>query len=189
MQLSRDDLARRIYAASHLTGRFTLRSGAVSDEYFDKYLFESDPALLGTIGDALVPLVPDTVDALAGLETGGIPLAVILSQRTEHPTLFVRKEAKSYGTCKLAEGGEVDGLRLLVVEDVVTSGGQLLASITDLRERGATVERAVCVIDREAGGAAALREIGVELRSLYTMRELAEAHAAEAAKEEAKGAS
>lgn len=182
MQLSRDDLARRIYSASHLTGRFVLRSGAISDEYFDKYLFESDPALLGAIGDALVPLVPDTVDALAGLETGGIPLAVILSQRTGHPTLFVRKEAKSYGTCKLAEGGEVDGRRLLVVEDVVTSGGQLLASIADLRERGATVERAVCVIDREAGGVAALRDIGVELRSLYTMRELAEAHATEDAK-------
>lgn len=172
MATPREQLARRIHAASHLTGRFVLRSGVVSDEYFDKYLFESDPDLLGSIGDALADLVPADVDALAGLETGGIPLAVVLAQRTGLPSLFVRKEAKTYGTCKLAEGGEVDGRRLLVVEDVVTSGGQLLASIGDLRERGAIVDRAVCVIDREAGGVDALAAIGVELRPLFTMREL-----------------
>lgn len=168
----RADLARRIYRASHLTGTFTLRSGAVSHEYFDKYLFESDPRLLAAIGEALADLVPADTDALAGLETGGIPLAVILSQRTGRPALFVRKQAKTYGTCKLAEGGEVEGRRLLVVEDVVTSGGQALASIADLRERGAIVEHAVCVIDREAGGVDALAEIGVELRPLFTMAQL-----------------
>jgi len=105
--MDRTRLARDIYRASHLTGRFVLRSGAVSDEYFDKYLFESDPRLLAAIGDALAPLVPEGTEALAGLETGGIPLAVILSQRTGLPALFVRKEAKTYGTCKLAEGGPV----------------------------------------------------------------------------------
>lgn len=170
--MDRTRLAREIHRASHLTGRFVLRSGAVSDAYFDKYLFESDPRLLAAIGDALVPLVPDDVDALAGLETGGIPLAVILSQRTGLPALFVRKEAKTYGTCKLAEGGPVAGRRLLIVEDVVTSGGQLLASTDDLRERGAIVEQAVCVIDRQAGGPEALAAAGVELRPLFTMREL-----------------
>jgi orotate phosphoribosyltransferase len=86
--------------------------------------------------------------------------------------LFVRKQAKTYGTCKLAEGGEVDGRRLLVVEDVVTSGGQAIASIADLRDRGAIVEHAICVIDRQAGGEGALAEIGVRLRPLYTMAEL-----------------
>jgi orotate phosphoribosyltransferase len=172
MTTDRAALAARIHQASHLTGTFTLRSGAVSHEYFDKYLFESDPRLLAAIGEALAHLVPDGVDALAGLETGGIPLAVILAQRTGLPSLFVRKQAKTYGTCKLAEGGEVDGRRLLVVEDVVTSGGQAIASIGDLRERGAIVEHAVCVIDRQAGGARALAEIGVELRPLFTMAEL-----------------
>ncbi len=173
--MDRDRLARAIYRASHLTGRFVLRSGAVSDEYFDKYLFESDPQLLSAIGEALTPLVPDGVEALAGLETGGIPLAVILAQKTGLPALFVRKEAKSYGTAKLAEGGEVGGRRLLVVEDVVTSGGQLLSSARDLRERGGRVEHAVCVIDRQAGGSAALAEEGIELRALFTMAELAAA--------------
>jgi orotate phosphoribosyltransferase len=165
-------LARRIFEVSHLTGTFTLRSGAVSEEYFDKYLFESDPVLLRTIADALAPMVPPGTEALAGLELGGVPLAVMVSQATGIPTLFVRKEAKRYGTCRLAEGGELDGRRVTVVEDVVTSGGQVVTSCADLRERGAVVEHALCVIDREAGGPEALREIGIELHPLFRMHEL-----------------
>lgn len=165
-------LARRIFEVSHLTGTFTLRSGAVSEEYFDKYLFESDPALLRTIADALAPMVPPGTEALAGLELGGVPLAVMVSQATGIPTLFVRKEAKRYGTCRLAEGGELDGRRVTVVEDVVTSGGQVVTSCADLRERGAVVEHALCVIDREAGGPEALREVGIELHPLFRMHEL-----------------
>jgi len=173
--VERDELARAIYRRTHLTGEFRLRSGATSDEYFDKYLFESDPWLLGAIGEALVPLLPAATDALAGLELGGVPLATILSQLTGLPAMFVRKEAKTYGTCRLAEGGELDGRRLTVVEDVVTSGGQVVTSCGDLRERGALVAHAVCVIDREAGGATNLAEVDVELRALYTMRELEDA--------------
>lgn len=170
--MDRDTLARTIYERTHLTGEFRLRSGAVSNEYFDKYLFESDPSLLRPIGEALVPLLPHGTDALAGLELGGVPLATMLSQLTGLPALFVRKEAKTYGTCRLAEGGELDGRRLTVVEDVVTSGGQVVTSCGDLRERGAHVEYAVCVIDREAGGAKNLAEIDVDLRALYTMSQL-----------------
>jgi orotate phosphoribosyltransferase len=170
--MDRNDLARAIYDRAHLTGEFTLRSGVVSHEYFDKYLFESDPDLLREIASALAPLVPDDIDALAGLELGGIPIATMLSQRTGLPAVFVRKEAKTYGTCRLAEGADVDGLRLTVVEDVITSGGQVVTSCGDLRERGAIVESAVCVIDREAGGREALRDIDVELRPLFTLTEL-----------------
>jgi orotate phosphoribosyltransferase len=170
--MDRDTLARAIYERTHLTGDFLLRSGATSNEYFDKYLFESDPELLRTIGDALVPLLPTGTDALAGLELGGVPLATMVSQLTGLPALFVRKEAKSYGTCRLAEGGDVDGRRLTVIEDVVTSGGQVVASCGDLRDRGAIVEHAVCVIDRESGGAKNLADIDVELRALFTMSEL-----------------
>jgi orotate phosphoribosyltransferase len=165
-------LARRIYDVAHLTGTFTLRSGAVSHEYFDKYRFESDPVLLRQIGEALAPLVPDGTEVLAGLELGGVPLAVALSQATGLPALFVRKEAKTYGTCQLAEGGEIDGKQVTVVEDVVTSGGQVVLSCGDLRDRGAVVEHALCVIDRESGGPEALTKIGVELRPLFTMTEL-----------------
>ena len=94
-------------------------------------------------------LVPDDTEAVAGLELGGIPLVTIVSQISGLPALFVRKEAKTYGTCRLAEGGEVDGRRLAVIEDVVTSGGQLLESCAALRERGASVTAVLSVIDRQ----------------------------------------
>jgi orotate phosphoribosyltransferase len=170
--VTRERLARRIRARSHLTGHFVLRSGATSTEYFDKYLFESDPPLLWDIAEAMAPLVPEDIDALAGLALGGVPLAVVLSQVTGLPTRFVRKEAKTYGTARLAEGGPVDGLRLLVVEDVITTGGQVRASAGDLRERGAIVDQVVCVIDREAGGAQKLAEEDLKLSALFVASEL-----------------
>jgi len=168
----KDGLARRLYDTAHLTGTFTLRSGATSTEYFDKYLFESDPVLLREIAESLAPLVPPGVDALAGLELGGVPIATMLSQVSGLPALFVRKEAKTYGTCRLAEGGGVAGRTLVVVEDVVTSGGQVVMSCRDLRELGADVSVVLCVIDRESGGAKALAAEGLELRPLFRMSEL-----------------
>ena len=131
--MDRVGLARRIYAASHLTGTFTLRSGAVSTEYFDKYRFETDPALLLDVATACAALVPSGIDALAGLELGGVPLATMISQMTGLPAFFVRKQAKTYGTCQIAEGGEVDGKRLCIIEDVVTSGGAILDAAVELR--------------------------------------------------------
>jgi orotate phosphoribosyltransferase len=168
----RETLARRIYEASHLTGRFLLRSGVFSDEYFDKYLLESDPALLREIAEAMIELIPDGVDALAGLEMGGIPVATVLSQLTGIPTLFVRKKAKEYGTCRLAEGGALESRRVVIVEDVITSGGQIAASAKGLRARGADIVRVIGVIDREAGGPENLAAEGLELDALFTMSEL-----------------
>jgi orotate phosphoribosyltransferase len=165
-------LAARVYAASHLTGTFTLRSGVTSAEYFDKYRFEADPALLNDLAVALAPLVPADTDALAGLELGGVPLATMLSQVTGRPARFVRKEAKTYGTCQLAEGGDIDGARLCIVEDVVTSGGAVLDAAVELRARGAVLGTVVCVIDRESGGADQLAAAGLELRALFTMSQL-----------------
>jgi orotate phosphoribosyltransferase len=173
--MQKDELARRIYDRSHLSGTFVLRSGATSNEYFDKYLFESDPELLWEIALALQPLVPAETDALAGLELGGVPLATVLSKLTGLPALFVRKQAKEYGTCRLAEGGEVAGRRLTLVEDVVTSGGQVEISGKDLRERGGVVSHALCVIDREAGGRESLEAGGIELVALFRMSELTSA--------------
>lgn len=165
--MTRHELGRAIHAASHLEGEFRLRSGAVADHYFDKYRFESDPVLLREIAAALAPLVPDGVDGLAGLELGGVPIATMLSQATGLPCFFVRKQAKEYGTCQLAEGGDIEGRRLLVVEDVVTSGGQVAISAADLRSRGARVQHATCVIDREQGGSEKLAAAGLELLSLF----------------------
>ena len=170
--MDRETLSNRIYAVAHLTGEFTLRSGATSTEYFDKYRFESDPLLLEAIAESMAPLVPDDTQVLAGLELGGVPLAVALSRATGLPTAFVRKEAKAYGTARLAEGAEVEGKRVTVVEDVVTSGGQVVMSCRDLVERGADISVVLCVIDREAGGPEAIAEAGPELRALFKMSEL-----------------
>jgi orotate phosphoribosyltransferase len=144
------ELGDRIYERARLTGEFRLRSGVTSSEYFDKYLFESDPRLLREIAEELVALLPAGVELLAGLELGGVPLAVAASQASGLPTVFVRKTAKTYGTCRLAEGGEVAGARIAVIEDVVTSGGQVIESCRELRDRGAEIV-AVAGRDRPRG--------------------------------------
>lgn len=165
--MERDVLAARLSEAARLSGSFRLRSGQIASVYFDKYQFESDPGLLAAVAEAMVDLVPDDIDLLAGLELGGVPVATALSLVTGLPMVFVRKTAKEYGTAKLAEGPRIEGKRLLVVEDVVTTGGQVALSTQQLRERGALVSSAACVIDREEGAGAALAEIGVTLRPLF----------------------
>jgi len=169
---TRDELAKKLADCATIYGEFTLRSGATSKIYFDKYLFEADPVMLKQITEHMCDLLPDDVDALAGLEMGGIPIATMLSQHTGIPALFVRKKAKEYGTCKLAEGGDIDGKRLVVIEDVVTSGGQILLSAKDLRDRGAEIVAVLCVIDREAGGPESLAKENLELKSLFKRSDL-----------------
>ena len=173
--MNRERLAATIASVATLRGHFTLRSGRTATEYFDKYRFESEPSLLAAIAEHLAPLIPPETDALAGLELGGIPIATALALRTGRRVVFVRKHAKEYGTCQLAEGVGVAGLRLLVVEDVVTSGGQVVASSEDLRKLGAVVTDALCVIDRQAGGESILAAAGIGLRSLFTKAHLASA--------------
>lgn len=170
--MNRSELAKKIYELSHITGEFLLRSGQTSTEYFDKYLFEAQPDILNAIALRMKPMIPNDIDCLAGLEMGGIPVVTMLSYVSGIPAVFVRKEAKEYGTCKLAEGGDITGRKLLIVEDVVTSGGQIILSAKDLRERKAEVKDVLCVIDRESGGQTNLAKEGLTLQSLFTMSEL-----------------
>ena len=170
--MTKEELGKKIWDVSHLTGEFKLRSGAVSNEYFDKYRFESIPSLLREIAVKMSALLPDDYDLLAGLETGGIPIAVMISQETNSPAVFVRKIAKQYGTAKLAEGAEIKGRKLVIIEDVVTSGGQILLSANDLRKLGAYISEVICVIDRQAGAEGNLAKEGLKLKSLFTMAEL-----------------
>lgn len=169
---TRTGVARRIRAAAHLTGTFTLRSGRTATEYFDKYRFEADPVLLDDIARLMAPLVPPATEVLAGLEMGGIPVVTALARHTGLPCAFVRKQAKPYGTCRLAEGADVEGRRVLVVEDVVTSGGQIVLSTADLRTLGAQVDAALCVIDRAQGGPEALAAEDIRLHALLTAEDL-----------------
>ena len=146
--MTHQELAKKIDAICHLKGDFLLRSGTRSADYFDKYRFESQPLLLKEIAEQMKNLIPKNVDALAALEMGGIPIGTALSLATGLPCAFIRKTAKDYGTCQYAEGIEVKGKKLCIIEDVITSGGQVLLSASDLRKSGATVDHVLCVINR-----------------------------------------
>jgi len=165
-------LAQEIYRTAHLTGTFRLRSGIISNDYFDKYLFESDPRLLSQIADQLISNIPGNTELLAGLELGGIPIATALSLKTGIPAIFVRKKAKDYGTCKLAEGMPLHGKNVCIVEDVVTSGGQIVLSANDMRELGAQAAHAICVIQREETALKNLEANGLRLSALFTFDDL-----------------
>ena len=167
-----EHIAAEINRVSRLTGEFKLRSGDVSNTYFDKYLFESDPKLLRQIAAQMVDLVPDGTEILAGLEMGGIPVVTALSAQMALPASFVRKEAKAYGTSKHAEGPALTGRKICIVEDVVSSGGAILDAVAKLRADSVEVYAAVCVIDRETGAAENLLNEGIELRPLLRMVDL-----------------
>ena len=166
------DLARDIDACCRLTGEFTLRSGQVASEYFDKYLFEADPVLLARVARQMVDLLPGDTELLGGLELGGIPIATMVSSVTGLPGLFVRKKAKEYGTCKLAEGPDVAGRRVTIIEDVITTGGAVRDATRALREAGAIVEVVVCAIDRSPAGENPLADVGLEVRAVLTKAQL-----------------
>ncbi|WP_342661915.1 orotate phosphoribosyltransferase [Demetria terragena] len=165
-------LAAEINTACRLQGEFTLRSGQVSDTYFDKYLFEADPALLDRVVAQMVDLLPVETEVLGGLELGGIPIVTILSAKTGLPAIFVRKAAKAYGTAKLAEGPDFSGKRVTIVEDVITSGGAVRDAVKALRPRGAIVDTVVCAIDRSLEPGEALRDLEMDVRSVLTQSDL-----------------
>ena len=171
-RIDRQRTAARIRALARLTGRFVLRSGRVADTYFDKYQFEADPTLLRTIAEMLARRVPEGTEVVAGLELGGIPIVTMVSQVTGLPAAFVRKEAKAYGTRRYAEGAALGGRRFVLIEDVVSTGGALLDAIALLAADGLRPTAALCVIDRETGGAEALAAVGVPLTALFRYAEI-----------------
>lgn len=163
------ELAARLAERALLRGDFVLRSGRRSSVYLDKYRFETDPALLAPLAEALGALADEHDPAavrLAGPALGAVPLVTALALRRGTPFLIVRGAAKDYGTTRRIEGSYDAGERVLLVEDVVTSGGAALEAVEALRGAGLVVERALCVLDRDEGGAQALLDQGVSLRAL-----------------------
>ena len=170
--MTKIELAKAIYDLSHLTGEFLLRSGKISNEYFDKYQFESYPHLLKAIAKEMAKLIPADCQVLAALEMGGIPIATALALETGLPIVYVRKKAKEYGTRRFSEGIEIANKQVVIIEDVVTSGGQIILSANDIKSIGAIVDSALCVIDREEGGREKLQEAGLNLMPIFKMSEL-----------------
>ncbi len=165
-----DELRDAIRAHAYLEGDFLLRSGRRSKYYLDKYRFETRPDLLRPIGERIAAAVAEHEPGavrLAAPELGAVPLAAAASLESGLPFLIVRKEAKGYGTSNRLEGVFAEGECVCLVEDVVTSGGAALEAVAALREGGLVVHTAVCVVDREEGGADELARHAVRLRALF----------------------
>lgn len=170
--VAHQQLGRDLVAASYLRGDFVLSSGARSSFYFDKYLFETKPAIMSRVAAALAELVPDGVDRLAGPELGAVALATAVSLETGIPFVIVRKESKDYGTSKIIEGEINSGERVLVVEDVITSAGEALKAAAKLEGVGAEVAGILAVLDREQTGAANIAAAGYTMDALFRLSEL-----------------
>jgi orotate phosphoribosyltransferase len=169
------ELREAIVSAAYLEGDFVLRSGKRSRYYLDKFRFETRPDILGALGDRIAAAVrdhePEAV-RLAAPVLGAVPLAAAASLAGGLPFVIVRDEAKAYGTANRLEGAFAQGEVVCLVEDIVTSGGALVESISAVREAGLVVRSAVCVIDREEGGADALARLAVRLRPLFRAGDL-----------------
>ena len=168
----REALARDLVKASYLKGDFVLRSGRQSNRYFDKFLFETEPALLKRLGKHLAELVPKETQRLAAPELGAVLLGGAVSMETNLPLVLVRKEPKGYGTAKQLEGRIAAGEKVTVIEDVVTTGGDSLRSIQVLQEAGLDVIHLVVVLDRGEGGEENIRNAGVPYSPLFRIADL-----------------
>ncbi|HEY9236212.1 MULTISPECIES: orotate phosphoribosyltransferase [Phenylobacterium] len=168
---ARRQLAADIDAAARLTGDFVLRSGARANEYFDKYRFEADPRLLKRVAQAMLPLVPPETEVLAGVELGGVPIATAMSLLSGWPTAFVRKQPKAYGTCLAVEGGDLSGKRVVIVEDVISTGGAVRDAKARLDDAGAITIAVICAVWR-GGGPAQIEGLDLPVLPALTLDDL-----------------
>jgi len=153
-------------------GEFELSHGGTSEYYVDKYLFETDPTALATIGDAFAARLADTDDTLAGVALGAVPLVAVTADRLGRPYVIARKKTKEYGTANRIEGRLREGESVIVLEDIATTGRSAVDAVEALREAGAVVDRVFVVVDREEGARELLADHGIELESLLTASEL-----------------
>ncbi len=154
-----------------LYGDFTLSSGKKSKYYIDIKKASTDPKILEEVADEMAHIIENDdidVDRIAGVVLGSVPLAVALSLRTGIPFIMIRKEPKDHGTGKLIEGSLDKGMKVLVIEDVVTSAGSAAYAIEVLRKTGADVEHVLSVVDREEGGRERLESMSTKLHALVT---------------------
>ena len=167
-----EQTARRIAEVALLRGEFTLRSGRKSNYYLDKYRFETQPDLLHALGQMLAARVPPAVRRIAGAELGAVALAAATSLACGKPFVIVRNRRKDYGTASLIEGVLDRGDTVTVVEDVLTTGGQVLEAVRALEEAGAVIDRIVGVIDRMEGARENIENAGYRFEALFTVRDL-----------------
>jgi orotate phosphoribosyltransferase len=170
--MNREQLARRIAEVSLLHGDFTLRSGRKSKYYLDKYRFETQPDVLVELGKLFAAKIPGNVNRIAGAELGAVSLAAAASIASGKPFVIIRNQKKDYGTSKLIEGILNAGELVVIVEDVLTTGGQVLEAAKTLKDAGAKIDRIIAVIDREEGARANIESAGYAFDALFTTTDL-----------------
>jgi orotate phosphoribosyltransferase len=170
--VTREELIRRIKETAYLQGDFTLRSGKKSKYYLDKYLFETCPDILKALGAEFAKHLTDDVTLIAGAELGGVALAAATAMYTGKSWIIVRNTKKGYGTGKLIEGVLNRGDVVLLVEDIATTGGQVLEAAKVITNAGGTVKKIVCVIDRKQGAEENITDAGYKFESILTKDDL-----------------
>ena len=170
--MTHEQLAKRIAEVALLRGEFTLRSGRKSNYYLDKYRFETQPDVLAELGKLLADRVTAHTTRIAGAELGAVPLAAAAGMAANKPFVFIRNQKKDYGTAKQIEGVLEAGDHVMIVEDVLTTGGQVLEAVKTLQDAGATIERIVAVIDRLEGARENIQKAGIVFEALFTSKDL-----------------
>jgi len=148
-------------------GRFVLTSGAVSDYYIDIKKASSKPEILKKIAEEMAEYTGG-YDFIAGMELGAVPLVVALSLHTNIPYVIVRKDKREHGTGKEIEGEDISNKRVLVIEDVTTSGNSVVKTINTLRRKKGLVDEVITVVDRESGAEEKLKELDVSFIPLIS---------------------
>jgi len=170
--MTREQLAKRIAEVSLLRGEFTLRSGRKSNYYLDKYRFETAPDVLQALGAMFAERIGPQVQRIAGAELGAVPLAAAAAMASGKPCIFIRNSKKDYGTAKQIEGILNDGDVVVILEDVLTTGGQVLEVAKSLTGAGAKIDKIIGVIDRMEGAREAIEAAGYQFESLFTTKDL-----------------
>lgn len=170
--MTREELIKRIKETAYLEGDFTLRSGKKSKYYLDKYLFEACPDILAALGKEFAGYVTDDVTLIAGAELGGVALAAATAMETGKNWVIIRNSKKGYGTGKMVEGILKADDVVLLVEDIATTGGQVIEAAKIITDTGARVKKIVCVIDRKQGAEENITQAGFEFESILTKTDL-----------------
>ena len=170
--MTKQELAKKVKDAAYLEGDFVLRSGKRSKYYLDKYLFETKPEILKALGEEFAKHVGNDVTLIAGAELGGVALAAATAMAANKNWIIVRNSKKDYGTSKMVEGILKAGDVVLLVEDIATTGGQVLEAAKVITEAGAKVKKIVAVIDRKQGAGENITSAGYAFESILTKDDL-----------------